>query len=251
MYFRRTKEKTIFLFVVLLFNYFLVECAEIGVGTKIDVKKNGQNKAVVLKKFKQDLQKYMPSSEWIIVEFQKMNSDVFTQCWKEVVSLLCYDQSKYFPDYAKWDYQKKLSEVVRECLLYDSFLKSLFVDQQTGRLVYFKNAARQTFKNHGFSSVFEYWQAKREKTFYDFYAFCFDKCFELLVYSLQSAYLNMDNSVLYFFCVRRASKIYDSLQRMFSRLRNSQYESRYDSQLRRYKNVLAILTKEKKAYDVQ
>ena len=201
------------------------------------------------------MEKYIPSYGWIIKKLVRQNAEDFTSCWKELVNILCYSPWMYFcvkrQVFDTWKYKEKLNNIVCECMEYDSFLEAVFVNRENKKIIHCKGGQKQAGWNQEFCTIFEYWEETKEKSFFDFYAFCFDQCFALLIYCVQSAYLNIDDYKLYSKFLSKAHSVHEYLKRIFSRLRFSEYKERYDIQLRRYQSVLAILSKEKKHYDHQ
>lgn len=238
-----------FLVFILIFSWFFVT------GSGCVSLENESLENLSLDKFNNDLNKYIPSARWIAKDLLSMNATTFTKAWEKIVLLLCYEPWNYFcsskDKFDRWDYQKRMSYIVSECLAYDFLLQNLFVNRNDGTLLYFPYGSKHFGIDQDYYSIFDYWRLKHVTIQHDFYAFYFDQGFVLLADTIQSAYINLDNAFLYSLFEGKTQRIFAYLKQLFKRLRSSKHEVRYDHQLRRYKSVLTWLSKEKRAYDLQ
>jgi len=197
--------------------------------------------------FSTDFEKFYVDPGWIVIAFISLSLDDFDKAWELFVSRLRLNPKKFFVDTKEAYSEKKYRETfLAHCYQYDLFLKNLFVDVKNKRLILATGAEKtQCFKEPGIVTVFQYWQAKKNKTYQHFYAFYFDTLVIQLYETITTAYREHDTSdypALY----KQAKEYSVLLAVLFKQLRGGEYDSRYAYHLKRYREVLDILKKEQK-----
>lgn len=197
--------------------------------------------------FSTDFEKFYIEPGWLITAFTSLPLDEFDQAWELFVTTLRFNPWKFFVSSQK-DYSEKKYRTVMclHCLEYDSFLSKALVDVKNKRLILLAGTERTRFlKQPGVVTIFQYWEAKKNTAYQHFYAFYFDRIVIELYEIITMAYRDHDTPdypVLY----KNAKGCHSLLTRIFKRLRGGEYDGRYAYHLKRYKEVLDILQKERK-----
>ena len=212
------KKTFLLLFCLVIFLFSLLPAAQ-----DRELQKSSQSSEQILKKFKCDLKECSLSAGWVCRSFSQMDVTTFTDAWAALVDVFCHSPWDYFgvdcKEMSDWKYQEKLFNLVDECLVYDFFLTNLFVSVEKSFVVFCPKVSKRSITRLGFKPIFEYWQSKNLAPHNDFYAFCFDQLFALLVYVVQSARLNFDNKKEYSFYTKKARAVHNYLKRVFERIR--------------------------------
>ena len=221
---------------------FLLFCGVSGVLTPTQESK----KSYLFAQFSTDFEKFYVDPGWIVAAFTSLPLDDFDKAWELFVTTLRVSPKKFFVSSKEVYSEKKYRETfLAHCYQYDDFLKSLLVDVKNKRLIFAGAEKAQYLKQPGVITVFQYWQAKKNTTYQHFYAFYFDMLVAQLYETITIGYRNHDTSdypALY-----KKAKLHMALiVRAFHSLRGGEYDGRYAYHLKRYKEVLDILQKERK-----
>jgi hypothetical protein len=197
--------------------------------------------------FTADFEKFYVDPGWIVSAFVSLPLDEFDKAWELFITTLRVSPKKFFTNGAEVYSEKKYRETfLAHCYQYDLFLKNLLVDIQNKRLVLVTGSERtQYLKQPGVVTVGQYWQAKNNTVYQHFYAFYFDTLVLQLYETITIAYREHDTSdypVLY----KKAKQYAMLITKIFKQLRGGEYDGRYAYHLKRYKEVLDILQKERR-----
>jgi hypothetical protein len=217
-----------------------------GMGTVL-MPTEEERKGYSLTQFSADFEKFYIEPGWVITAFTSLSLDEFDQAWELFVTTVRFNPWKFFVSNQK-DYSEKKYRALMclYCLEYDNFLNKALVDVKNKRLILLAGPERTRFlKKPGVVTVFQYWEAKRNTTYQHFYAFYFDRIVTELYETITTAYREHDTPD-YPSLYKSAKESHSLLTRIFKRLRGGEYDGRYAYHLKRYKEVLDILQKERK-----
>ena len=204
-------------------------------------------KSYLFAQFSTDFEKFYVDPGWIVAAFVSLPLDDFDKAWELFVTMLRVSPKKFFVSDKEVYSEKKYREIfLAHCYQYNDFLKNLLVDVKNKRLMLAMGTEKtQYLKQPGVVTVFQYWQAKKNTTCQHFYAFYFDTLVIQLYETITTAYREHDTPdypALY----KKAKGYSTLLAVLFKRLRGGEYDGRYAYHLKRYKEVLDILQKERK-----
>jgi hypothetical protein len=221
---------------------FLILSGVSGSLTPIEERKKSYSFA----QFSADFEKFYVDPGWIIAAFVSLPLDDFDKAWELFVTTLRVSPKKFFVSGTEVYSEKKYREpFIAHCEKYDGFLNSLLIDVKNKRLILATGTEKtQYLKLPGIVTVFQYWQAKKNTTYQHFYAFYFDTLVIQLYETITTAYREHDTPdypALY----KKAKQYNVMIAALFKKLRGGEYDGRYAYHLKRYKEVLAILQKER------
>ena len=197
--------------------------------------------------FSTDFEKFYVDPGWVIAAFVSLPLDDFDKAWELFVTTLRVSPKKFFVNNKKVYSEKKYRETfLAHCNQYDDFLKNLLVDVKNKHLILATGTEKALcLKQPGVITVFQYWQAKKNVTYQHFYAFYFDTIVIQLYETITTAYHEHDTP--YYPALYKKAKKYNTLLAvLFKRLRGGECDGRYAYHLKRYKEILDILQKERK-----
>ncbi len=197
--------------------------------------------------FSTDFEKFYTDPGWIMKAFVLLPLDDFDKAWELFVTTVRVDAWKFFVNNKKKYSEKKYRDLfIVHCAKYDIFLKNLLVDVKNKRLILATGAEKaQYLKQSGVITLFLYWQAKKDTKYQHFYAFYFDLLADQLYETITIGYCNHDTSD-YFAFYKKAKLCFTRMVRVFQLLRGGEYDGPYAYHVKRYKEVLDILQKERK-----
>ena len=197
--------------------------------------------------FSADFEKFYIDPGWIIAAFVSLPLDEFDKAWELFVTTLRMNPKKFFVSDKQVYSEKKYREAfIAHCEKYNGFLTSLLIDVKNKRLILATGVEKtQYLKQPGIVTVFQYWQAKKNTIFQHFYAFYFDKLVIQLYETITAAYREHDTPE-YPALYKKAKQYNTQIVALFKWLRGGEYDGRYAYHLKRYKEVLDILQKERK-----
>ncbi len=197
--------------------------------------------------FSTDFERFYSEPGWIVAAFVSLPLDDFDKAWELFVTTLRVNPKKFFVNNKEVYSEKKYRETfLAHCYQYDEFLKNLLIDVKNKRVLLATGSEKtQRLKQPGVVTVFQYWQAKKNTSYQHFYAFYFDTLVIQLYETITTAYHEHDTSE-YPALYKKAKQYKTLITRVFKRLSGGEYDSRYAYHVKRYKEVLDILQKERR-----
>ena len=178
---------------------------------------------ITAEKFEKDLKTYIPKLSWITCAFLEMDATTFVGSWDVFVDLFCYRPWDYYcvskSEFDSWKNSEKQQKVISECMDYVGFLTHLYVNLKDGKIFYEATLQQKTLSKLRCVPIIQYLKSIKNTKCDDFFAFCFDRAFSLLVYFIQKAQTSFDNSQEFYKASREAKEIHFYLEKKFSLLK--------------------------------
>lgn len=203
------------------------------------------NDKQLVEQFVKNLDLYYIEPGWVIPELLALPVGSFTQAWAAFVTVLrerpwvffCKNKSEYSERACR-------ERFIAHCERYKAFLEDLVVDMKTGTLFLTDKRISLYTKQPGVITLFQYWKAKKNKEYQSFYAFYFDRVAANFVEAVSDTYLELENPEYTRLC-KKSYSLFRGLLMLFGILREGVYDAVYANHIRRYSEVLQLLSKER------
>lgn len=181
---------------------------------------------------------------WTIPTFLDMNVQEFEKSWSLLIKIMTEEPQRLIASYEKtYSERKNRALLLGQCHVYHILLINLFV-LKDNRLMF--SLVRPL--PAGCIPIFDYAKQRNIKSFYDFYAFYFDRISADYIESVNNAFINSDSTDFYKY-QQGASKLLSELYEVYEQLQDSEYEARYGALLKTYLDIFQMLLAYKHSLD--
>ena len=204
-------------------------------------------KKLTSEQFIADFEKYIIEPGWIIQSFLLLPLDEFDKAWEFFITVIYKTPWKFFVEKSKNYSEKKYREsFIVQCDLYNTFLLNLLVDLSQKSLIFAIGSEKaQHLKRKNVITIFQYWEYKKLILHHHFYAFYFNRVAMQLYETIITASCQLDMPD-YPSLYKQAKKYGTRLSFIFKKLKGGPYDDRYAYHVKRYQEVLELLSKERK-----
>lgn len=198
--------------------------------------------------FIQQADRYVIEPSWVIPSFLDMNVKEFEQTWPFFIQTMTQEPQRLIAG-CEQHYSERDSRdlLIGQCFVYNTFLANLFVNKEFGKLLFTLERPIPA----EYISLLDY--AKQQAitdSFYDFYAFYFDRVAANYIESVNNAFLNSDHRDFKQYKQKSQQLLYE-LYGAYEGLRSSKYEARYGAHLKTYQDTFQMLMIYKSTVDAQ